>query len=39
VLDLDAIKRVLVVTAHPDDVDFGAGGTVATFTAAGVEVF
>jgi LmbE family N-acetylglucosaminyl deacetylase len=30
--------RVLVVTAHPDDVDFGAGGTVATLTAAGVAV-
>jgi LmbE family N-acetylglucosaminyl deacetylase len=27
-----------VVTAHPDDVDFGAAGTVAAFTAAGVEV-
>jgi LmbE family N-acetylglucosaminyl deacetylase len=27
-----------VVTAHPDDVDFGASGTVAAFTAAGVEV-
>jgi LmbE family N-acetylglucosaminyl deacetylase len=30
--------RVLVITAHPDDVDYGAGGTVATWTAAGVEV-
>jgi len=39
VLDQDAIKRVLVITAHPDDVDFGAGGTVASFTKAGVEVF
>jgi LmbE family N-acetylglucosaminyl deacetylase len=29
---------VLVVAAHPDDVDFGAAGTVATFTDAGVEV-
>jgi LmbE family N-acetylglucosaminyl deacetylase len=29
---------VLVVTAHPDDVDFGAAGAVAAFTAAGVEV-
>jgi len=26
------------VTAHPDDVDFGSAGTVAAFTAAGVEV-
>jgi LmbE family N-acetylglucosaminyl deacetylase len=29
---------VLVVTAHPDDVDFGASGTVAAFTSAGIEV-
>lgn len=29
---------VLVVTAHPDDVDFGMSGTVAAWTAAGVEV-
>jgi LmbE family N-acetylglucosaminyl deacetylase len=34
----DPTSRVLVVTAHPDDVDFGAAGTVATFTAAGIEV-
>jgi LmbE family N-acetylglucosaminyl deacetylase len=27
-----------VVTAHPDDVDFGSAGTVAAFTSAGVEV-
>jgi LmbE family N-acetylglucosaminyl deacetylase len=32
------VRRALVVTAHPDDVDFGAGGTVATWTAAGIEV-
>ncbi|MBB4914089.1 PIG-L deacetylase family protein [Streptosporangium saharense] len=32
------IERVLVVTAHPDDVDFGAAGTVARFTDRGVEV-
>lgn len=34
----DGVDRVLMVTAHPDDVDFGAGGTVAAFTDAGVEV-
>jgi LmbE family N-acetylglucosaminyl deacetylase len=32
------VRRVLVVTAHPDDVDFGAAGSVAAFTSAGVEV-
>jgi LmbE family N-acetylglucosaminyl deacetylase len=32
------ISRVLVVTAHPDDVDFGAGGSVATWVKAGLEV-
>lgn len=37
-LDDNEIERVLVVTAHPDDVDFGAAGTIALWTAAGVEV-
>jgi LmbE family N-acetylglucosaminyl deacetylase len=32
------IERILVVTAHPDDVDFGSGGTIATWTDAGIEV-
>jgi len=32
------LERVLVVTAHPDDVDFTAAGTVAAWTAAGVSV-
>jgi len=32
------IERVLVVMAHPDDVDFSAAGTVALLTDAGVEV-
>src|SRR3954468_11314887 len=32
------VERALVVTAHPDDVDFGAAGTVAAWTAAGIEV-
>ena len=30
--------RVLVITAHPDDVDFAAAGTVACWTDAGVQV-
>jgi LmbE family N-acetylglucosaminyl deacetylase len=34
----DGIRRALIVTAHPDDVDFGAAGTVAAFTKAGVHV-
>ena len=34
----DDAGRILVVTAHPDDVDFGAAGSVATWTARGVEV-
>ena len=36
--DRDRVERALVVTAHPDDVDFGAAGTVAAWTAAGVAV-
>lgn len=35
---LDDVERVLVVTAHPDDVDFGAAGTVAHWTDAGLKV-
>jgi LmbE family N-acetylglucosaminyl deacetylase len=34
----DEVQRALVITAHPDDVDFGAAGSVATWTDAGVEV-
>ncbi len=32
------VERVLVVTAHPDDADFGASGTLAAWSAAGIEV-
>lgn len=32
------VERALCVLAHPDDVDFGSAGTVATWTAAGTEV-
>jgi LmbE family N-acetylglucosaminyl deacetylase len=34
----EAIERILVVTAHPDDVDFGCAGSVAVWTDAGIEV-
>ena len=37
-LDDSEVERVLVVTAHPDDVDFGVAGTTATWTAAGIDV-
>jgi LmbE family N-acetylglucosaminyl deacetylase len=33
-----AIKRVTVVTAHPDDPEFGAGGTIAKLVKEGREV-
>jgi LmbE family N-acetylglucosaminyl deacetylase len=36
--DAAGISRALVIMAHPDDVDFGAAGTVALWTDAGVEV-
>ncbi|MGW5053188.1 PIG-L deacetylase family protein [Actinokineospora sp. NPDC004072] len=32
------MSRALAVFAHPDDVDFGAAGTIAAWTSAGVEV-
>lgn len=34
----DGVGRVLVIAAHPDDVDFGAAGSVAVWTAAGIDV-
>ncbi len=36
--DHSGVSRLLVVTAHPDDVDFGAGGSVAGWVKAGIEV-
>jgi LmbE family N-acetylglucosaminyl deacetylase len=36
--EVEGIERILVVTAHPDDVDFGAAGSVAVWTDAGIEV-
>jgi LmbE family N-acetylglucosaminyl deacetylase len=38
VLDDAEISRILVIVAHPDDVDFGSAGTIATWTDAGLEV-
>lgn len=35
---LDVPSRALVVTAHPDDVDFGAAGTIASWVAQGTRV-
>jgi LmbE family N-acetylglucosaminyl deacetylase len=32
------VERALVVVAHPDDVDFWAGGTVAGWTSTGIAV-
>jgi len=34
----EEIKRILVVMAHPDDCDFGAGGSIAKWREAGIEV-
>lgn len=35
---LSDIRRVLAVFAHPDDVDFGSAGTVASWIKDGIEV-
>ncbi|HXL93744.1 MAG TPA: PIG-L deacetylase family protein [Streptosporangiaceae bacterium] len=37
-LDDTSVSRVLSITAHPDDVDFGAAGTIARWTDSGIEV-
>jgi LmbE family N-acetylglucosaminyl deacetylase len=36
--DPSGVERILVVTAHPDDVDFGVAGSVAAWVKAGVDV-
>lgn len=35
---MTSFRRALVVTAHPDDADFGAAGTLAHWSEEGVEV-
>ena len=37
-MDDAEIERALVIAAHPDDADFGSAGTVAGWTAKGMEV-
>ena len=32
------VARILVIVAHPDDVDFGVAGTIAQWTDAGIDV-
>jgi LmbE family N-acetylglucosaminyl deacetylase len=34
----EGVERILIVSAHPDDVDFGVAGSIATWTAAGIDV-
>lgn len=36
--DNPEVSKVLVVSAHPDDLDFGASGSIATWTEQGIEV-
>ncbi|AWB81517.1 PIG-L domain-containing protein [Corynebacterium yudongzhengii] len=37
-LDLDGVRRILCVAAHPDDLEYGISAAVAAWTAAGIEV-
>lgn len=38
ILDLRAVSRALLVGAHPDDVDYHCGGTVALLAGAGAKI-
>lgn len=38
-LNLPIPSRALAIAAHPDDVEFGAGATLAKWAAAGCEIF
>ena len=37
--NLPVPTRALAVAAHPDDVEFGCGGTLAKWAAKGCEIF
>lgn len=37
--DIEIPKRALAIGAHPDDVEFGCGGTLAKWAKAGCEIF
>ena len=37
--DLEVPKRALAIGAHPDDVEFGCGGTLAKWAAQGCDIF
>ncbi len=38
-VDIETPRRALAIGAHPDDVEFGCGGTLAKWAASGCEIF